>query len=149
MKKKLLIKAQSLCAKKEICIWDITKKLKLWDLQNDEQDEIINSLINNNFINQERYAIAFANDKYRFNKWGKNKIRFELLKKNIPEQFIKPAIEQIDEKEYIKIFENLMKNKISHQKKSDRTTAYKKLYNFAINKGFENELVNKIIKKYY
>ena len=69
-----LNRAMALCSRTEYCISDIRQKLESWGLESDKAGDVIAILIKENFINEERYAGAFARDKYRYNKWGRVKI---------------------------------------------------------------------------
>ena len=69
------------CSKAEHCIDDVRQKLWTWKVPTEEHDDIINTLIDNNFINEQRYAEAFVKDKFRFNHWGRIKISLMLRAK--------------------------------------------------------------------
>ena len=89
--KDALSKAQALCAKQEKCEFDIRKKLYDWKLDVKEHDKVINELKKDKYIDDQRYAIFFAKDKFNFGKWGKIKIEFALKQKNIPVGYIQNA----------------------------------------------------------
>ena len=142
-----LQKAQNLCSKKEICCFDIKRKQKSWELSNQDINTIIDNLIENNFIDETRYSEAYANDKFRFNKWGKVKIQYELKKRNISSADINNALLQIDETEYITTLKELLKKKSALIKNTEKFKKKQKLIQFIINKGYEPDMVYKIIKE--
>ncbi|MCK5170313.1 MAG: RecX family transcriptional regulator, partial [Bacteroidales bacterium] len=74
--KEATLKAQSLCAGQEKCVFDIRKKLYDWKLPTKDHDAVIDLLINDQFIDEQRYALFYAKDKFNFNKWGKIKIEY-------------------------------------------------------------------------
>ncbi|PLX14244.1 MAG: RecX family transcriptional regulator, partial [Marinilabiliales bacterium] len=104
--KNAIIKAQNLCAEREKCESDIRKKLYDWKLPVKNHDTVIDRLIQDKFIDEKRFAISFAKDKFRYNKWGKIKIEFALKQKQINGAVIKIALDEIDESEYDTLLEN-------------------------------------------
>lgn len=150
-KKEALIKAQNICAVQEKCIYDIKQKFYQWGVKNTAFDELITNLTDDGFINEERYAMAFAKEKFRFNKWGRVKIEFALKQKNIPDQFIKKALGEIPPEEYDHTLEKELIKKLKSLKDTDQYTIKTKLIRYAASKGFENgkifDMVNTIIEK--
>ncbi len=149
--KKAILKAQALCAGQEKCVFDIRKKLYDWKLPTKDHDTVINLLIKDQFINEQRYTLFFAKDKFRFNKWGKIKIEYTLKQKNIPYEYIKYALDEIPETEYEKLLESELIKKLKTIKDKDEYTIKSKLVRFATSKGFENgkvfDMVSTIIEK--
>lgn len=140
---KALIRAQALCAKQEKCTNDIRLKLIQWQIENIEAEKIIAKLVSDGFLNDERYARIFARDKSKLNKWGPLKITYTLRAKRLSEDIIKSALQEIiyDDETSLK---ELMTKK---QKSLKAKTPYEmkaKLIRFAISRGFEYEIVNKI-----
>ena len=100
-----LKKAQEYCAKEEKCRADVNRKLREWGADSENYEKIIEALVNDDFINEQRYAQFFAHDKFKFNKWGKIKIAYELRLKKIPITIINSAINGIDMDAYFTILE--------------------------------------------
>ena len=96
----VLKKAENFCAYQERCTDDVYSKLKALKLDEKDKSKIIKHLLENNFINDERYALSFARGKFRIKKWGKLKIKAALKAKKISLQLIEKALCSIDEKEY-------------------------------------------------
>ncbi|MDA3953350.1 MAG: regulatory protein RecX [Bacteroidales bacterium] len=146
-----LTKAQNLCARQEKCISDIREKLFDWKLPSTDHDTVINALLENKFIDEQRYALFYAKDKFTYNKWGKIKIEFALKQKSISSPNIKIALEKIPEIEYDKLLETELIKKIKTIKDSDEYTIKSKLVRFATSRGFESgkvfDIVSTIIKK--
>lgn len=105
-------KAARYCAAAEHCESEVREKLRQWGAEAKISDEIIDYLIDNNFINEERYACAFAHDKLRYNGWGKIKIRYMLTGKRISSHAIETALAAIDESEY-----EAVRSKVAGKKK--------------------------------
>ncbi len=139
----LLNKARNYCASSERCIMDVEQKLHQWNAEDTTIRKIINRLGKEDFINEERYAKAFAVGKLRNNKWGKTKIIYALQRKRIPDLYIQIGIGEIDEDEYL----NTLKAVLSSKKidESDEWKRNNKLIKFAIQKGFQADLCRKII----
>lgn len=141
---KALTRAQALCAKQERCSNDIRLKLVQWQIEPNEVDKIINKLISDSFINDERYARMFARDKSKFNKWGPIKITYTLRSKRIPEDIIKSALQEIISDDDTALKE-LMIRKLKNLKAKSLYELKVKLIRFGVSRGYEYELVSKIV----
>lgn len=142
---KYLDKAMNYCSRSEHCIEDIRQKLWNWKVPVEEHDKIITTLVENNFINESRYAIAFVKDKFRFNHWGRIKIRMMLKAKKIGTATIDDALSCIDEEEYIDVLKSLVE---SESKKIKAATDYErkaKLLRYVAGRGFEPSLASELI----
>ena len=139
-----LEKAKHYCAYTERSIFDIKKKLQLWKASDKTIEEIIRALEEQDYINEERYAVSFAYGKLRNNKWGRTKIFHALSQKNIPEIYIQMGLNELDEEEYL----NTLKSVISSKKVTakDEFTRQNKIVKYAVQKGFRADLAWKVIK---
>ncbi|MDD2386920.1 MAG: regulatory protein RecX [Bacteroidales bacterium] len=145
---KFLHKAQAICSKAEKCKSDIIKHLQKYELSESDIDSIIKELIEDKFIDDSRYAKFYVNDKLKFNKWGKIKIRYFLKQKQIDDYIINDILQQIDDDFYIEILKTLIKQKLRSIKKSDDEIKKKSaVLRFAISRGFEYGLIMNIINK--
>ena len=106
-------------------------------------------LINDSFIDEERYARSFCRGKFRIKKWGRRKIEFELKKKNISSVCIKKGMEEIEMDEYLKELENQAEKKNNLIKDKNHFKRKSKLAKYLINRGFESNLVWEKIKEMY
>ena len=140
----LLEKARKFCAYQERSIFDVKTKLIGWNVSEKVISEIILQLKKEDFINEDRYALAYATGKLRNNKWGRNKITYALMQKQIPELTIQIALNSLDQEEYL----NTLKSVLSSKKIDDDNEFRKnnKLVKFDQQKGFQPELSWKIIK---
>jgi len=149
-KKEAIIKAQNLCAYQEKCEADIRQKLYAWKTNPKDIDNIIEQLINDQFIDDQRFAISFAKEKFRFNRWGKIKIEYALKQKRIGIEFISKAIQGISENDYDSVLLNELNKKYLLLKESDEYTIKSKLIRYALSKGYENgkvfDMVSKVIE---
>lgn len=145
-KQEALNRLQQLCSKTEKCRYDINQKLKQWKFQGDAH-EIIRSLEEDNFINEERYAYAYTKDKIKFSSWGKNKVKYYLKGKGIPEVSILKALNEFPENEYQKIIEREINKKYKSLKKGNKYNDKQKILAFSAQRGYETDLTVKIVDK--
>ncbi len=140
-----LQKLKQYCGYQERCHHEVKEKLYSLGIWKKDHDEIIAKLIEENYLNEERFAIAYAGGKFRIKQWGRVKIKYELKQKQVSEYCIKKALKQIDEEEYIRILEKLTKEKYASLKSEQYLVRKKKTMDYLIAKGYEIELVRKEI----
>lgn len=138
-------KAMAFCTHSEKCISDVQKKMVQWDVSETDQEFIIDALIAENFINEERYASAFVNDKIKFNYWGKQKVRFQLLQKGLPSEVVTMCLQQFPDDIYFEIAEGLMLKKCA-QLEND-VQMHNKVIKYMFGKGFDYDLIRNILSK--
>lgn len=140
-------KAMKYCSTAERCSFDVLRKLDDWGTFSiEEKDAVLFELITQNFVNEERYAKAFANDKLRFNYWGKQKIKTKLFEKRISKECIAIALNQIQDEEYFEICAQVIRKKLSSNLDLNNFTHRNKVMRFAQNKGFDYETINSVLK---
>lgn len=140
-------KLANFCVYQDRCHWDVEKKMREYDLIPEAKDEIFIYLIQNNFLNEERFVKSFVRGRFNQKKWGRNKIKMALKQRQIPEQLIRIGFKEIDEDEYLKVLKELFVKKQEELK--SETNSFKKklkLRNFLLQKGFENELIFDLIR---
>jgi len=153
MYKKQLTKEQALqklkhyCAYQERCHSEVKGKLYDLGVWKKDHDEIIATLIEENYLNEERFAIAFAGGKFRVKQWGRVKIKYELKQKQVSEYCIKKAMKQIEEEDYLQVLDKLAKEKYASLKAEQYLIRKKKTMDYLIAKGFETDLVRKAVEK--
>ncbi|MFO7868856.1 MAG: regulatory protein RecX [Bacteroidales bacterium] len=134
-------KLMSYCSKKERSRFDVQKKLYYWDIDSDKSEEIIQKLIDEGFISDERFIEAFIRGKYYYNKWGRVKIKYNLKLKGFKENDINPALDafftNVDYKAMV--CEQLQKKNKS-LKVDDEYQRKSKLIQFGQSRGYETEL---------
>lgn len=140
-----LSRAASLCSTSEHCIADIREKLSRWGIVPADADKIIDQLIDEKYIDESRYAMAYARDKLRFSHWGRVKIRMMLRMQHIPEQFIREALNDFDSQEYNEIARNVIMNKAGNADLDDYTSRAK-VIRFALQRGFEMEEIDNVLE---
>ncbi|MEQ1676136.1 MAG: regulatory protein RecX [Chitinophagaceae bacterium] len=152
MYKKQLTKEQALqklkhyCAYQERCHSEVKEKLYTLGVWKKDQDEVVASLIEEGYLNEERFAIAFAGGKFRMKQWGRVKIKYELKQKQVSEYSIKKALKQIDEAAYQSVLTKLAKEKYASLKSEQYLIRKKKTMDYLFQRGFEGELVSDAMK---
>ena len=124
---------------------DVTKKLKTWGVFHDEADQIISELISENYLNEERFARAFARGKFRIKKWGWKKIEVELKRKYVSKYSIALAKEEIEESDYLATLEEVIEKKRRFVKGDSEWEINQKLIRFALGKGYSYEDIQGVI----
>ncbi|MEI7677040.1 MAG: regulatory protein RecX [Bacteroidales bacterium] len=143
----LLHKAAAYCSTAEHCLSEVHEKLTAWGAAPDVIKRILKRLTDERFVDEERYAKAFAKDKFKFSKWGKVKIRFALQKKKINQLLIDDALENLEMENYqVNLLEILIKKRKSI-KDTDYQTLKGKLFRFAASRGYETNLILQTISK--
>src|SRR3989344_6394807 len=133
------IKAQLSCAYQERCQQEMRDKLYEWGLHSNDVENIIANLISDNFLNEERFAKAFAGGKFRIKKWGRVKIKIELKRRKISDYCIKKAMQEIDENDYIKILKDVITKKLKENSKGKQQIRNYKAAQYTISRGFEGD----------
>ncbi|MDQ3048627.1 MAG: RecX family transcriptional regulator [Bacteroidota bacterium] len=141
-----LIKAQNTCVYQERCQQEMRDKLYEWGLYTDAVENIIAHLITDNFLNEERFAKAFAGGKFRIKKWGKVKIRIELKKRHISEYCIKKGMLEIPDDDYLKTIRQLIEKKSRDIKGGKEYIRNYKIVQYLASRGFEQDLIWSVIK---
>jgi len=133
------------CALEDKCLWDVKQKMHEWGLLKISQDHILEILIKEKYIDEERYSRSFCRGKFKIKKWGKMKIINELKKKYISEICITKGLKEIKDTEYHEELHNQYQKKKGLLKERNIFIKNKKIARFLINKGYESNLVwNKI-----
>lgn len=136
-----LIKMQGWCAYQERAQQEARDKLYELGLWPEGVENIISKLIEDNFLNEERFAMQFARGKFNIKKWGRIKIRMELKHRRISEYCLKKAMQQIDETEYLNTLKKLIDAKRNLIKEKNAVKIKLKLMSYAISKGYEKDLI--------
>ena len=136
-----LLKMQSWCAYQERCQHDARNKLYELGLWPEAVENIIVKLIEENFINEERFAIQFAKGKFNIKKWGRVKIKQELKQKRVSDYCLKKALQQIDEEDYLATLTKVIATKKRVTTEKNPIKLKFKLATYALSRGFERDLI--------
>lgn len=143
--KEAKLKAADFCAYQERTQQQVRDKLYTYGLHADEVEEVLTDLITEGFINEERFAIAYAGGKFRIKKWGRIKITHGLKALRISDYCIKKALSEIDDDDYIDVLSAVIEKKKATLSEDNPFIAAKKIAAYAIQKGYEPDLVWDII----
>jgi len=135
------------CNYQERCTAEINRKMFQLDVPVEWQSEILDYLIENNLLNEKRFAISYSIGKIRNNYWGKQKILASLKQKKIDTSLINEAFKFVDDEEYLSILRHIMNIKIGKIGDISIDKNKKKLLNYALQKGFESSLIWQVIKE--
>ena len=142
----VLDKMAKYCAYQERCVKEVRDKLKTFDIAEEDKTKILDYLLDNRFVNDERYANAFVRGKVNQSGWGINKIRFHLIQKGINKDIIDEALGQTDEEVYRQRLIEILKTKAKTIKAASDFEKKRKLAAYAMQKGFEGSLVGETLK---
>ena len=135
----------ALCAQAEHCQQEMRDKMRRWELDETVQNRIIDRLIKERYIDDERYARAFVKDKIRYNKWGRRKVQQALWQKHIDAEIQQRVLDEIDEKEYLDILRPLLKQKRKSIKAENDYELNQKLVRFALGRGFGFDIIRQCL----
>ena len=144
----VLDKMAKYCAYQERCVKDVKDKLKTYDITEEEKNKILDYLLDNRFVNDERFAKSFVRGKVNQSGWGMNKIRFHLIQKGIDKELIDEALGQTDEEVYRQRLIDILKAKAKTVKAASDFEKKRKLAAYAMQKGFEGSLVWEVLKEF-
>ncbi|MEE9362524.1 MAG: regulatory protein RecX [Cellulophaga sp.] len=134
-------KIESYCAYQERCHKEVTYKLKEMRMIPEAIDILIVHLIQNNFLNEERFAKSYARGKFNIKKWGRNRITNELKQRNISSYNIKTALQEIDPNDYIETLDVLAYKRLQDIRENHIQKRRKKLADYLLYRGWESHLV--------
>lgn len=153
MQKKLLSKEQALQKLKQYCAYQERShsevQQKLWDLgvRRAEHDEVLSALVEEDYLNEERFAKAFAGGKFRMKEWGRKKILYELKQKKVSDYCIRVAMKEIPDDDYHRTLERLAERRWASLRGEQYLVRQKKTQDYLVQKGYEFELVTAEVKR--
>jgi len=121
--------------------------MRRWEMSEEEQEKVIERLVKEKFIDEERYCRAFIADKIRYNKWGRRKIEQALAMKRIPQDIVQNALAEVDEEEYLEILRPLIAAKRRSVKAKSEYELDCKLIRFAMGRGFLMDEIRRVLEE--
>lgn len=146
-KEQALQKLRHYCGYQERCHYEARQKLYDLGVWKKDHDEIIATLIEENYLNEERFAIAFAGGKWRMKQWGRVKIKYELKQRQVSDYCIKKALKQINEDEYLKTMREQAAEKYNALKSEQYLVRKKKTLDYLVQKGYEQNLAGETLAR--
>lgn len=144
-----LAKLQKYCAYQDRCHMDVAHKLKSMNMIPQATEQIIMTLIQEDYLNEERFAMAFVRGKFKIKKWGKVRLKTELKKRHISNYLIDKALSQISESDYLMAFEKLANKKAENLLASSKTPDQKKLIDYLMYRGWESHIIYDKVKQLF
>ena len=135
----------ALCAQAEHCQWEMLEKMRRWEVPEEAQARVMQRLVKERYVDDERYAQAFVKDKIRYNKWGRRKVDQALWQKHIDEDIRKRVLDEVDDDEYLKVLRPLLKQKRKSTKANSNYELNQKLMRFAMGRGFTFDIIRQCI----
>lgn len=136
----------ALCAQAEHCEWEMREKMDRWEIDEMVQNRILQHLIKERYVDDERYARAFVKDKVRYNKWGRRKVEQALRQKHISEDIRQQVLDEVDNEEYLEVLRPLLKQKRKTIKAQNDYELNQKLMRFALGRGFTFDIIRQCIE---
>lgn len=147
-KEQALPKIKQYCTYQERCHAEVKEKLYAFGLYKKDVEQLMSQLIEENYLNEERFAIQYAGGKFRMNQWGRIKIKYALKQKQVSDYCIKKALKEINESDYKKTLQKLAEKKLKTLKaETNIFIKKKKLQDYLLQKGYEGELVRDVVNE--
>lgn len=140
-------KAEHYCAYQERSQQEVRDKLYEWGLWTSVVENIISQLIGDNFLNEERFAKAYAKGKFNQKGWGRIKIKQGLKLKRVPDVLIKKALSTINGDDYLLTLDKLLKKKAKLVNEKDPYKRRYKLHQYALGRGYESDLIGDVLRE--
>lgn len=144
--KQMLIKAASFCAYQERTIKEVRQKMSDWEITDDDVEAVLFELIAQNYLNEERFARAFAGGKFRVKKWGRLKIKQEMKLRGLSNDLINKGLLEIDGDDYENTLRDLLIKKRATLR-DESLVLKQKLVRFALSRGFESDIVWSLLEE--
>lgn len=139
------LRLAALCAQAEHCQQEMRDKMRRWGVDEVAQDRVVDRLVKERYVDDERYARAFVKDKIRYNKWGRRKVQQALWQKHIEQEIQQQVLDEIDEKEYLEVLRPLLKQKRKSTKAANDYEMNQKLMRFALGRGFTFDIIRQCL----
>lgn len=136
----------ALCAQAEHCQWEMLEKMRRWELSDEAQARVMERLVKERYVDDERYARAFVKDKIHYNKWGRRKVEQALWQKHIDDDIRQRVLDEVDDDEYLSILRPLLQQKRKSTKAQSDYELNQKLIRFALGRGFTFDIIRQCIE---
>ena len=134
-----------LCARAEHCQYELIEKMRRWDMSDEAQARVMQRLVSERYVDDERYTQAFVRDKIRYNKWGRRKVEQALWQKHIDKDIREQILNEVDDDEYLSVLRPLLKQKQKTLKGGTDYERNQKLVKFALQRGFTYDIIRQCI----
>lgn len=139
------LRLTALCAHAEHCQQEMRDKMKRWDISQEAQQRVVDRLVKERYVDDERYARAFVKDKIRYQKWGRRKVQQGLWMKRIDDDIQKRVLNKVDDAEYLAVLKPLLAQKRKSTKAQSDYELNQKLVRFALGRGFTFDIIRQCL----
>ena len=143
--KEVLLKLTALCARGEHCQHDMLEKMSRWGIDEAIQASVMAYLTDHHYVDDERYARAYVNDKIKYNHWGRRKVEQGLWQKHIDPSLQQRVLDDIDDNLYVEILRPLLQQKRRTTRADSDYELNQKLMKFALSRGFTYDIIRQCI----
>ncbi len=139
------LRLATLCAQAEHCEYEMLEKMRRWQLPDEAQARVMQRLVSERYVDNNRYALAFARDKVKYNKWGRRKVEQALWQKHIADDIRQQVLADISDRDYIAVLRPLLQQKHRSVKARNDYELRMKLIQFALGRGFTMDVIRQCI----
>ena len=140
-----LFRLTALCSQAEHCSYEMTEKMRKWQISDEAQARVMQHLVSERYVDDERYCRLFVRDKIRHNKWGRRKVEQALWAKHIDGSISKPILDEVDDEEYLAILRPMIKSRRKQMKDMSEYEANARLARWAMGRGFTFDIIRQCI----
>lgn len=133
------------CAQGEHCQWELTEKMRRWEIDEAAQARVMQRLVAERYVDDERFARAFVKDKVRYNKWGRRKVEQALWQKHIDADTQQRVLSEIGDEDYLDVLRPLLQQKRRTTKAANDYELSQKLIRFALSRGFTFDIIRQCL----
>ena len=135
----------ALCARGEHCQSEMLEKMRQWGVEPEAQARVIERLVRERYVDDERFCRAFVRDKIEYNHWGRRKVEQALWLKHIDEDIVRRTLDEVDPQTYIDILRPMLKQKQRSVTGKSDYERYMKLLKWAVGRGFTTDIIRQCI----
>ncbi len=139
------LRLATLCAQAEHCEYEMLEKMRRWQLPDEAQARVMQRLVSERYVDNNRYALAFARDKVKYNKWGRRKVEQALWQKHIADDIRQQVLDDISDRDYVAVLRPLLQQKRCSVKARNDYELRMKLIQFALGRGFTMDVIRQCI----
>lgn len=140
-----LLKLSALCSQSEHSSGEMMDKMRRWGLSADVMDRVLDRLVDERFVDDERYAHFFVRDKIRFDRWGRRKIEQGLYRKGVSRDIISRVLDEVPQDDYVAVLSELLASKRRSVKCGSDYELNSKLMRFALGRGFDIDIIRRCL----
>ena len=140
------LKLTALCAQAEHCQYEMLEKMRRWGVDDEAQARVMQRLVSERYVDDERFCRAFVNDKIRYNKWGRRKVEQALWLKHIDDDISQRVLDEVDDALYLDILRPMLRQKRRSIKAASDYELNMKLIKFALSRGFGMDIIRQCME---